>query len=251
MPNENDNFDAELNAMLAGETAPVTPTPTQEQTQSAEATKLKYGGREWDSPEKLGKAYEALHKDYTRKSQEYAKYKQYGDLDSYLGKHPELQSKMNALVREYQQRLNAGQPEATAQKAMGISPEAAERLERMEAFFEDQKLEREIDKLKTGFKLDQDDIKLVLHKATELAEKGVVLPLQDVFKILAFEERNLQARKDGEKEAIAKVTGKKKANVGGSDMPTAAPSAKPINEMKGAEFDKALSDRLEQLGYSG
>jgi hypothetical protein len=121
----------------------------------------------------------------------------------------------------------------------------------MEAFFEDQKLEREIDKLQTGYKLDKDDIKLVLHKATELAEKGVVLPLQDVFKILSFEERNLQARQEGEKSAVQKFSVKKRANVGGSDQPTASPSAKSVQEMKGAEYDKALEDRLNQLGYSG
>jgi hypothetical protein len=132
-----------------------------------------------------------------------------------------------------------------------MSPEVVERVERMEAFFEDQKLEREIDTLKSNYKLDPDDVKLVLHKATELAEKGVVLPLKDVFKILAFEERNLNSRKEGEKEAMAKFSNKRKANIGGSDLPTATPSAKPINEMNGAEFDKTLSDRLSQLGYSG
>lgn len=250
MPDGESDFDKELNAILNPEAD--TATPAQEtQTQSQEAAKLKYGGREWENPEKLGKAYEALHKDYTRKSQEYAKFKQYGDLDQYLTKNPELRTKMNALVQEYNARRNAGQSEATAQKQMGMSPEVVERVERMEAFFEDQKLEREIDTLKSSYKLDQDDVKLVLHKATELAEKGVVLPLKDVFKILAFEERNLASRKEGEKEAIAKISGKRKANVGGSDLPTATPSAKPINEMKGAEYDKALNDKLSELGYSG
>lgn len=251
MPNETDSFDEDLNAMLAGEANPATPQASPEQTQAQSEAKLKYGGREWDSAEKLGKGYEALHKDYTRKSQEYAKLKQYGDLDQYLTKHPELRSKINSAVSEYNKRINAGQSETTAQQATGVSPEYAERIERMEAFFEDQKLEREIDSLKSSFQLDKDDVKLVLHKATELAEKGVVLPLKDVFKILSFEERNLNARKEGEKEAMAKFSLKKKANVGGSDLPTATPSAKPISEQSGAEFDKTLSDRLGQLGYSG
>lgn len=237
--------------MLGEGAGSATPQSDAQPTQPSEATKLKFGGREWDSPEKLGKAYEALHKDYTRKSQEYAKVKQYGDLDTYLTKNPELRAKINEAVSEYNRRINAGQSQATAQQASGVSPAAIERLERMEAFFEDQKVEREIDKLKTSYKLDRDDIKLVLHKATELAEKGVVLPLQDVFKILSFEERNLQAKQEGEKSAMQKITSKRKANVGGSDMPTASPSAKPITEMKGAEFDKALEDRLSQLGYSG
>lgn len=251
MPDSNSDFDAELNAILNPDAQVATPETSETQTQSQEAAKLKYGGREWDSPEKLGKAYEALHKDYTRKSQDYAKFKQYGDLDQYLTKNPELRTKMNTLVQEYNQRRNAGQSEATAQKQMGMSPEVVERVERMEAFFEDQKLEREIDSIKNSYKLDQDDIKLVLHKATELAEKGVVLPLKDVFKILAFEERNLSARQEGQKEAMAKFSNKKKANVGGSDLPTATPSAKSITEMKGAEYDKALEDKLNQLGYSG
>lgn len=251
MPDGESDFNAELEAMLNEGTEKATPPVSETPTQPQESAKLKYGGREWDSPEKLGKAYEALHKDYTRKSQDYAKVKQYADLDQYLTKHPELRSKINSAVSEYNRRINAGQSEATAQQATGVSPEALERIERMEAFFEDQKLEREIDQLKSGFKLDSDDVKLVLHKATELAEKGVVLPLKDVYKILAFEERNLQARQDGAKDAMAKSLSKKKANVGGSDLPNVNPSAKPISEMKGAEFDKALEDRLGQLGYSG
>ncbi len=251
MPDGDDGFNAELEAILNGGAEQATPQTGDTQTQAQEAAKLKYGGREWDSPEKLGKAYEALHKDYTRKSQDYAKVKQYSDLDTYLTKHPQLRSKINEAVSEYNRRINAGQSQTTAQQATGVSPEAMERIERMEAFFEDQKLEREIDTLKNNFKLDQDDVKLVLHKATELAEKGVVLPLKDIFKILSFEERNLQAKKEGETSALAKFQNKRKANVGGSDMPTASPSAKPINELKGAEYDKALEDRLGQLGYSG
>lgn len=251
MPDGESDFDVELNAILNGGAEQATQPVQNEQTQAQEAAKLKFGGREWDSPEKLGKAYEALHKDYTRKSQDYAKFKQYGDLDSYLTKHPELRQRINSAVSEYNSRINAGQSQATAQQATGVSPETMERVERMEAFFEDQKLEREIDKLKTGYQLDADDVKLVLHKATELAEKGVVLPLQDVFKILSFEERTMKAKQEGEKTAMSKIANKRKANVGGSDMPTANPSAKPITEMKGAEYDKALEDRLGQLGYSG
>ena len=251
MPDTDSDFDAELNAIMNGGEPQATPAPAQEQTQSVEAAKLKFGGREWDSPEKLGKAYEALHKDYTRKSQEFSKLKPYGDFDAYLGKHPELRAKINDAVAEYNKRVSAGQSEATAQKATGLSPEVVERVERMEAFFEDQKLEREIDSLRSKFDLDSDDVKLVLHKATELAEKGAILSLTDVFKILAYEERNLIAKKEGEKAGIEKMKAKGKANIGGSDNPSITPSAKGIHEMSENEYTKTLSDKLDGLGYSG
>ena len=256
MPNGTDSdFDAELNAMLGGETEEATPTPGQTQDQPTEIAKLKFGGREWDSPEKLGKAYEALHKDYTRKSQEFARLKPYGDFDSYLNKHPELRNEFNVLwnhkVQEYQNRINAGQSQATAQKATGISPEYAERIERIEAHFEDQRVQSEVAGLKSRFSLDSDGVNKVVHKALELEEKGVSLPLEDVYKIIAFEEKKLEAKKEGEKSALEKFAGKRKANVGGSELPSATPSAKGISEMSGSEYSKALEDRLNQLGYTG
>ena len=251
MPDGESDFDAELNAIMSGGEPQATPSTPVEQTQAAETQKLKFGGREWDSPEKLGKAYEALHKDYTRKSQEFSRLKPYGDFDAYLGKHPELRTKINDAVAEYNKRVNAGQSQATAEKATGVSPEVADRIERMEAFFEDQKLEREIDQLKSKFSLDANDVKLVLHKATELAEKGAVLPLTDVFKILAYEERNLKAKQEGEKAGIQKMAAKNKANVGGSDNPSVTPSAKGVGEMSENEYTKLLTDKLEGLGFSG
>lgn len=245
-----DTFDADLTAMLNGGGD----QPTQqdvEQNQPTEASKLKFGGREWDTPEKLGKAYEALHKDYTRKSQDYAKLKPYGDFDAYLNKHPELRKSIAEKVKEYNSRVAAGQSETTAQRATGVAPEYAERIERMEAFFEDQKLEREIDQVKAKFNLDRDDVKIVLHKAAELAEKGAVLPLSDVYKILSYEQKTLDAKKDGERGAIDKLNLKRKANVGSSDATTVTPNAKSATEMNNKEYDQALGDRLSQLGYSG
>lgn len=252
---DNDNFDAELNALLGGQEVGQT-NPDSGKTQDQPVVeKLKYGGREWDDDKSLGKAYEALLKDHTKKSQEYARLKPYGDFDAYLNKHPELRNEFNVLwnhkVQEYQKRINAGQSEATAQKATGISQEMAERIERIEAHFEDQRVQSEVSSLKSRFGLDKAGVDKVINKALDLADKGVELPLEDVYKIIAFEEKKLEAKKEGEKQAIANLTKKGKANVGGSEIPSASPSAKGVSEMSGREFDKTLSDRLDQLGYSG
>lgn len=254
MPGE-DTFDADLNAMINGtEVQETNPEPTQTQDQAA-VEKLKYGGREWNDHKDLGKAYEALLKDHTKKSQEYARLKPYGDFDAYLNKHPELRNEFNVLwnnkVQEYQRRIDAGQSPATAQKATGISQEYAERIERIEAHFEDQKVQSEISSLKSKFTLDKAGVDKVLNKAIELSEKGVDLPLEDVYKIIAFEEKKLEAKKEGEKQALDKLNTKKKANVGGSELPTASPSAKGISEMSHREYNQALESRLDQLGYSG
>jgi len=251
------DFDAELNAIINGTGADTaTPEPEVTQTQPTEAAKLKFGGREWDSPEKLGKAYEALHKDYTRKSQEHAKLKQYGDFDAYLNKHPELRNEFSKLwqerVNEYNKRISAGQSPATAEKATGVPQEYAERLERIEAHFEDVQIEKEKSALESKFNLDKEDMRLVIHKAIELEERGVRnLSLEDVYKMMSFESQKLAARKEGQKEAQDRLTGKKKAAVGGSDSPTATPNAKGVNDMNDNEFTRALSDKLSGLGYSG
>jgi len=258
MPEGNeDNFDAELNAILNG-TGEQSSTPSSQETptQPVETSKLKYGGREWESPEKLGKAYEALHKDYTRKSQEFSKLKPYGDFDAYLNKHPELRNEFNKLwterVNEYQKRISAGQSPATAEKATGVPQEVIERLERIENDMMDRQIESEKSALASKFSLDKEDLRLVIHKAIELEEKGVRnLSLEDVYKMMAFESQKLAARKEGQKEAQERLSGKRKANVGGSDSPTATPSAKGVNDMNDSEFTKALNDKLSGLGYSG
>lgn len=254
MSGEND-FDADLDAMLNGTEVDTTnPQPQAQPTQPA-VEKLKYGGREWDDHKALGKAYEGALKEMTRATQEAKRLKPYGDFDAYLSKHPELRNEFNILwnakVQEYQKRLEAGQAPATAQRATGITPEYAERIERIEAHFEDQKLREEIGTLKSKFGLDKGGVDNVLNKAIELSEKGVELPLEDVYKIIAFEEKKLEAKKEGEKQALNNLNAKKKANVGGSSLPSANPSAKGISEMSGSEYNKALEDRLNQLGYSG
>jgi hypothetical protein len=251
MPDNEVDFDAELNAAMGLDPNEGNAGLQSKQTQPTESPKLKFGGRDWDSPEKLGKAYEALHKDYTRKSQEFSRLKPYGEFDSYLNKHPELRKVLSEKIAEYNSRISAGQSQATAQKAAGLPPEVMDRVERMEAFFEDQKLEREVDQLKNKFGLDRDDIKIVLHKASELAEKGAVLPLADVFKILSYEERTMEAKKAGEKEAVDRITGRKKADVGSSNAPAVSPSAKSVHEMNESEHTKAIMDKLNGLGYSG
>lgn len=258
MPNEGiSDFDADLNAMLNGSDAPAaTPTDSMRgQEPVAEAAELKFGGRVWKSAEDIGRAYEAMQRDYTKKTQEYSRLKPYGDFDAYLNKHPELRNKFNevwtAQVQEYQKRLNAGQSEATAQRATGVSPEIVERLEAIEAHFESQKVQSEVADIKQKFGLDKGTMDAVLSKAIELEEKGISLPLSDVYKLHAFESKQLEAKKTGEKTAIERMNAKRKANVGGSELPSATPSAKGISEMNGSEYSKALEDRLNQLGFSG
>ena len=256
MPNDNvSDFDAELTAMLNGGEETSTPQESVQQNQPVEAAELKYGGRVWKDAGEIGKAYESALRKMTQATQEASRLKPYGDFDTYLNKHPELRQEFNILwnnkVQEYQKRIGAGQSEATAQKATGISPEYAERIERIEAHFETQKVQSEVSDLKSKFNLDSASMDNVLSKAIELEERGVTLPLTDVYKILAFEEKKLEARKEGQKSALDSLKGKRKANVGGSDLTSANPSAKGISEMTGADMDKAILDRLEGLGYSG
>lgn len=252
MPNGESDFDAQLDAMINGTDTPAVTQPVDtKQTQPVEAPKLKFGGREWDSPENLGKAYEALHKDYTRKSQDYAKLKPYGEFDNYLSKHPELRANLDKVVREYHARVNSGQSPAAAQQATGISPEIADRLEKMEAHFEDMQIQKEKESLKTKYNLDKDVIRSVIQKTLEFEEKGISLSLEDVYKILSYDERTLVSKKQGEKEAQDKLKAKARANVGSSDVPQVSPSAKGINEMSENEYTKALESRLDGLGFSG
>lgn len=257
MPDNDSDFDADLNAILNGGEPQATPDALPgAPTQSDEVAKLKFGGREWDTPEKLGKAYEALHKDYTRKSQEFAKLKPYGDFEAYLSKHPELRQEFNKTwndkLTEYQKRVNAGQSQATAEKATGLTPDVVERIERIEAHFEDQRLEQEKNQVTSKYNLNNDEIRLVIHKAIELEEKGVRnLSLDEVYKMMSFEQRQLNAKKEGEKNAIDRINQKKKASVGGSDTSSMAPRAKGVSEMNSTEYDKAVADRLEGLGFSG
>lgn len=253
MPDGSSDFDAQLDALINGGgaepvTQPVSPTPTQ----PAEAQKLKFGGREWDKVEDLGKAYEAMHKDYTRKSQDYAKLKPYGEFDAYLNKHPELRANLDKVVREYNARVNAGQSPEQAEKATGISPEMAERLERIESHFEEQQIQSEKDVLKSKYGVtDKEVMRSVIQKALELEERGISLSLEDVYKILSYDERTLVAKKQGEQAAQDKFKAKARANVGSSDVPQVSPSAKGVEEMSDSEYTKMLTSKLEGLGFSG
>ena len=256
MPDGTD-FDAELNAMLSEGTEPVTPSEVKQDQPVIE--KLKYGGREWDDDKALGKAYESLLKDHTKKSQTYSRLKPYEEFDAYLNKHPELRNEFNVLwnhkVQEYQNRINAGQSQATAQKASGISQDELSELrgavEELRAEREDFRVKDEVATLKQKYSLDKQKLNEIINLAIQREEQGKSSDLEEVYMIHSFNQKMLDSKREGEKNATANLAKKGRANVGGSNVPSVNPSAKGVSEMSGREFNQALESRLDQLGYSG
>src|SRR3990167_597020 len=245
MPDEGENFDAELDAILSGgeanETKP-TVTPAEQQTEAVKDA-LRFGGREWATPSDLGKAYEALQKDYSRKSNEYKANEKWVNWGKAVDKHPELRQSLEQRIEEYHRRT-AGQPAAQAQ---AISPELQERIERMEGFVAKREVESEIEALKSRYSPDKSLMSATLAKATEFAERGIDIPLEDVYRIVSYDAKAMQAKAEGEREGQSKMIAKKAANVGGSSASPIAPGAKTVDQLSNAEYDRALSDALAKI----
>ena|SRR3990167_2690003 len=249
MPDEGENFDAELDAILnGGEAAPTQPTapPAGQQTEAVKEA-LRFGGREWATSSDLGKAYEALQKDYSRKSNEYKQGEKWVNWGKAVEKHPELRQSLEQRIEEFHKRV-AGQSPA---QAAAIPVELQERIDRMEGFIAKREVESEIDALKSKYSPEKSLMSATLAKATEFAERGIDIPLEDVYRIVSYDAKAMQAKADGEREGQSKLLAKKAANVGGSSAASVAPGAKQVDKLSNAEYDRALSDELAKFGITG
>lgn len=246
MPDEGENFDAELDAILnGGEASPAQPTAPEVKPTEAAKEALRFGNRDWQSPSDLGKAYEALLKDYSRKSNEYKAGEKWVNWGKAIEKHPELRKTLEQRIDEFHKQGSAAQP------ANAISPELQERLDRMENFVAKREVESEIAALKSKYSPDKATMSATLAKATELAEKGVDIPLEDVYRIVSYDAQAMKAKSEGERDGINKAAAKKAANVGGSSASAVAPGAKAVDKLSKEEYDRALSDELAKYGITG
>ena len=250
MPDEGEtDFESELDAILnAGGEKDSTLPKEEAQTSQATEAKLKFGGREWENPSDLGKAYEALQKDYSKKGSALKEAEKWVSWGKQIEKHPELHRDMEERIKAFNQKLQAGQSTAQAAQGAGIPREVAQRLEVLETREAHREVQAEIAGLKNKYKLDPADMNSVIEKATNMAENGVNLPLEDVYRIVMFDKRALAAQASGKQAGAESMRRKQQANVGGSSPSGVAPAAKTVSEMSGDEFDNALSEMIKGTG---
>lgn len=251
MPNENEDFDAEINAMLSETGTPdqaVTQDPKAGQTAQVEKAPLKFGGRDWQSVEDLGKAYESLHKDYTKKGQALSEGEKWINWGKAVAKHEGLRAKIEKEIADHQAGL--------AQQGSRPNPLdeqtrlAQERLDRVERHIAKQEVDAEIKSLKSKYKLDNDVTNLVIQKAASLLERKIDLPLEDVYRMVAFDRQAEAAKAEGEKSALDRIKRGKAANVGGSSPSGVVPAAKQVHEMTQEEYDAEFEKELRGFGNS-
>ena len=246
------DFDAELNAIMEGpEAQEATQAAAQTPAQVVEKQALKYGGRDWDSHESLGKAYESLLKDYSRKSSDLKSNEKFINWGKAVSKHQDLASEIDAKISEFNQRVKAGQSPAQAKAAVDANPEFMKRFEQMESFITQKQVDSEIDSLKTRYSLDRDALNEVIEHAIQLGEKGVNLPLESVYKMVAFDKQKVAAKAEGEKLGAASAMKKRASNVGPSTAAGVAPASKGVDSMSRTEYDNAIEQELAKYGISG
>lgn len=246
----NQDFDAELEAILnQGEEKDSTLQGEDKSTQQAAAEKLAFGGREFGSPSELGKAYESLLKDYSRKGNQEAEYKDFINWGKAVKQHPDLHKQVDEVIKNFNKNLADGmsRKQATKEANEDLS-EFQKRVEFLEQREANRELEFEIAGLKNKYKLDPNDLRSVLEKATQFAEAGKDLPLEDVYRIIAFDRRTALAKTEGEKAGLTKAATKRAANVGGSDSAPVSATAKQPWEMSSSEYDAALEEALRGTG---
>lgn len=242
-----DETDAELDALLAEDASLATP-PVEPQTPAP--TGIKAGGREFKSPDELAKAYGSLLKDYSRKENDSKRAKGWFEFEENLKAHPELKDAILKSVDEYNARRNAGQSKATAQAATGVNDAIASKVERMEAAFEDIKLERELTALKSKYNLSDEDQRGLLEAAAEITEKHGNVPLEMVYRHWAFDKQVATSKTSGEQSAQAAAAKKRAAMVGSSETAGVTPTAKKPSQMTGSEYNDAILSELAKFGYS-
>jgi hypothetical protein len=245
------DFDAEMDAIInGGQDTSAAPaegqgTPDSVQANPQNAQSLKAGGREWGNPSDLAKAYDALYRDYGRKSNELKGLEEWGRFAKYLSQHPELQKELNERVSEYQKRRASGQTSATAQRDSQIPPELAHKIERLEASYATMELDREMQALRGRYKVDQNTMRDVLALAKDYGErKGVDLSLEDAYKLLSFSKQ----KEAGASEARASLQAKRDGSVGPSSAANLQAAPKGGSWKSDAEWQTSLTSQLKQFG---
>ncbi len=253
------DFDAEINALLNGpEEASAQATPqAKEQTVAEQVERRSYGGREWESWDAVGKAYDALQKDYSKKGQLLSeKERLLKDHDEAINwskairGNKDLYDRVSEVIKQHNARPGGATSGIQAQQAAQISSEVAKRLEVLEQREANRALDAEVRSLKSKYNLGKEDVASVLEKATVFLEQGRDLPLEDVYRIVAFDKRTALARSEGESQGINKMRTKQSANVGSSSTSGVSPAAKGPVEMSGGEYDAAIEAELAKFGYS-
>lgn len=235
----------ELDSLFEKEIGDETSSQERQKTQEIEA-----GGRKFKDVSELAKAYGSLHKDYTRKSQEYKKNSDWIEFSKQLEKHPELRDDLSKRIDEYNKRRSAGDSKAEAREASGVSRELASKVERLESEYAQLKLEREMNSLKRKYGVDSDTMREVLAEAESLTQKYGDVPLELVYRNLMFDSNTIASKQAGEELAGKRSAKKRAANVAGSDMPSANATPKKPADMNGDEFRSALNKQLEEFGIN-
>ena len=168
----------------AGQTAPQTSVP---QT-------LKAGGREFKTAEELAKSYDNLWRMHGKLANEAKPWLGFRDQ---LKQHPELRQKYLDATKQYHDARQAGLTPKGAEQAAGIPPEVAQRLERMEAAYEDGQVEKEMNSLRDKYKLDN----AALREVLKIAEANDGIPLELAYKAYAHDSGHSAARVQAAKEA--------------------------------------------------
>lgn len=248
-PDEGTEFDADIEAILNGgeQAQPATAPVKQEPTAPAKEV-LKYGGREWDSHQSLGKAYDALLKDYSKTKNAAKAGEKWVNYGAAIEKHEELRRDLEQRIEDYNRR-QAQAPRQGQEQA--IPQELQDRIDRLEADNAKREMKAEIEALKSKFSPDRSVMQAVIAKATELYEREIDIPLEDVYRIVAYDSNAALSKAAGEKDGINKILAKRSANVGPSSAAAVAPGAKQVSEMNNNEYDNAIEEELKRFGVTG
>lgn len=251
------DYEAELNAILndgAEGEKDSTPLESSGQTEAAAVKeKISFGGREFGSWQELGQSYDGLLKDYSKKGNLLAqREKELQDASEAINwtkairQHKDLYDRVSDVIKNWNPKAQQNQPQGPSE----VERKYSERLAWLEQREANRQLDAEIAELKNRYKLDNAKVSSVLEKAMKFAEQGRDIPLEDVFRIVSFDERVAMSQAEGEKAALEKLRRKNAANVGGSSAASVAPTAKDPSAMTSEEYEAALANELARYGYS-
>lgn len=220
--------------------APVDPNQTPAApSQTSTPSVLKAGGREWKSPEELAKAYtnlQAMHGKYVNEAKPWLGFR------DHLKQNPELRQKYIDVTQEYQKARNSGLSQKQAEQKTGIDPVISEKLERMEAQYEDLKVEKEINAVRSKYKLDN----AALRKIIEIADAHDGIPLELAYKAYAHDNGLQAARQQGAAEAKNAADATK---VGGTP-PGVQASPKGISLANDKAWRESAASALDKFGFN-
>lgn len=240
---DNTGMGEDLDALL-GMDAPDTGTQPADNANQSKTQTWNAGGRTWNKPEDLAKAYDSLVRDYSKTKQSLKKGEEWTKFGSWLDQNPDLRTDLQRRIEEYQKNKQGGMSTPAAAKDAGISKEYADRIERMEAQYADLLLDREVEALKNKYKVGDDELKDVLKFAYD--NEGI--SLETAYKAVAYEKQMLQSQEAGRRGALANVAKKKAANVGPSSHSPITPNA-ANRKLTGKEHEAQMAQKLEQFGF--